>query len=173
MNHAKFVYGVELHWSQIRAMTIKRFLYSIRNYILLLIQFGIPAFFIVITMLSESVLTGDKNLPELPIEFDQYLQTVTTMEKRSLVEDSIIDRIAKSYQAGFNDLSGDHTLRVTDKDFEEEILNQYRSSVPKTNLNFMVGASFTESNDIKCWFNNQGYHTAPLAVNMINNAILR
>lgn len=172
MEYSKFVTGSKLHMSQIKAMTIKKFLYSIRNYILLIIQFVIPALFIVITMLGESTLTGDKDLPQLSIAFDEYLSTVTTVQKGTFQEGSLVDNIFKSYQNGFSNLPEEHSLSVTDNDFQDEILNQYRASMSKTNLNYMVGATFSDGM-IKAWFNNQGYHTAPLTVNLINNAILK
>lgn len=40
------------------------------------------------------------------------------------------------------------------------------------NLNYMVGTTFA-GNVITVWFNNQAYHTVPLTVNLINNAILK
>lgn len=172
MDYRDFVYGAKLHASQIKAMTIKKFLYSIRNYILLIIQFVIPAFFIVLTMLGEDVLTGDRDLPQLSIAFDQYLQTLTTVEKGTFDEGSLIDGAFKNYQSIIENLPSEHTLTVADVDFEEQILNQYTKSVSRTNLYSMVGASFHKE-VIKVWFNNQGYHTAPLTINLINNAILK
>lgn len=153
-------------------MVIKKFLYSIRNYILLIIQFAIPALFVVITMLAEMAFTGNKDLPELAISFDEYLKTVTTVEKGSLTSGSPVDGIFVSYQKIFEEFSDDHEIVVSTKPFEDAILDEYRSSVSNANLNFMVGATFNED-IITAWFNNQGYHTAPLSINLINNAILK
>lgn len=173
MDYTKFEYGAKLRLSQIKAMSIKKFLYSIRNYILLIIQFVIPALFVVITMLSESALTGNLDLPELAISFDEYIQTVTTAEKGSFGVGSTMGNIFESYENSFKNLPPEHQLRVTEKDFQQEILDQYRTSLSKTNLNYMVGVSFRADNVITAWFNNQGYHTAPLTINLINNAILK
>lgn len=41
------------------------------------------------------------------------------------------------------------------------------------NQQFLVGASNTEGKTITAWFNNQAYHTAPLSVGLIHNAIIR
>lgn len=160
-------------WSQISAMTIKKFLYSIRNYILLSIQFIIPALFVVITMLIEMFNNnGGGDLPELPISFNEYLSTVTTVERGSMTSGSVVEGISTSYESMINGFSSDHALRVTTRNFEDDILDQYRASLSDTNLNYMVGVSFSDS-EIRAWFNNQGYHTAPLTINTINNAILR
>lgn len=172
MDYRSFQRGMPLHFSQIKAMAIKKFLYSIRNYILLIIQFVIPAFFIVMTMLSDQLFTGNKDLPELEISFDSYLTTVTTLERSALPPGSVAEAISTNYENMIKALPADHTLMLANKNFEDAILDQYHTSLSATNLNYMVGAAFNEST-ITAWFNNQGYHTAPLAVNLINNAMLK
>lgn len=174
IDSSKFLVGTQLLWSQITAMTIKKFLYSIRNYILLIIQFAIAPLYVVITMLADNV-NSNTFLPELTISFKEYLQTVTTVEKGNFVNGSISEQIFTSYQEMFTNLSKTqklHTLTVTNNNFEDEILNQYNISKANTNLKYMVGATIKEGN-ITAWFNNQAFHTAPLSINLINNAILR
>ncbi|KAG4070234.1 hypothetical protein HA402_003924 [Bradysia odoriphaga] len=153
-------------------MVTKKVLYSIRNYILLLLQFVIPALFIVITMLTEQMNSGDKDLPELAISFGEYLQTVTTVAHGTLASGSLIENISTNYENIINGLPTVHTLHVTSDDFQDDILAQYQNSLSDTNLKFMVGVTFNGT-AIEAWFNNQAYHTAPLAINTINNAILK
>ena len=167
-----FLTGPRLLWSQTKAMFLKKFLYSTRNYILVIVQFVIPALFVVLTMMIEDFDLSAKELPALPISFDKYLATVTTVEKGSYKNGSTIENVFKSYERIINGLPSGHTLKVTTRDFQDEILDRYRNSISEVNLNHMIGASFNAS-QIKVWFNNQGYHTAPLAINTINNAILK
>lgn len=176
VDFSKFLTGISLFWSQVKAMTIKKFLYSIRNYILLIIQFVIAPLFVVITMLSDPS-GGNSNLPELAISFKEYLRTVTTVERGTFATGSTAEQIFTSFTEMFKELPNtepfsSHTLTITDKNFEEEILNQYALSVSDTNLNYMVGATIKEDR-LTAWFNNQAFHTAPLSVNLFNNAILR
>lgn len=171
MEYSNFLHGPALHWSQIKAMVSKKYLYSIRNWILLLIQFVIPAFFVVMTMLTDSLSAGNRDLPELPISFETYLETVTVLERGTFATGSFSENIFNNYKTIFTDLPKEHELTQTSQPFQEAILAQYAVSVSKTNLNFMVGATIGEN--ITAWFNNQGYHTAPLTINLINNAILR
>jgi ATP-binding cassette, subfamily A (ABC1), member 3 len=157
-------------------MAIKKFLYSIRNYILLIIQFIIAPLYVVITMLADNI-NSNTALPELAISFKEYLETVTTVEKGNFTNGSIAEQIFTSYQDMFKNLSNTkaqklHTLTITNNNFEDEILNQYNISKAITNLKYMVGVSIKEDN-ITAWFNNQAFHTAPLSINLINNAILR
>lgn len=171
MDYTNFLHGPALQWSQIKAMVSKKYLYSIRNWILLLIQFVIPAFFVVMTMLTDSLSSGNRDLPELPIAFETYLQTTTVLERGAFATGSLAENITNNYLAILRELPEEHELTETSLPFEEAILAQYAVSVSRTNLDFMVGATIGEN--ITAWFNNQGYHTAPLTINLINNAILR
>jgi ATP-binding cassette, subfamily A (ABC1), member 3 len=177
VDYSKFLVGTQLLWSQIAAMTIKKFLYSIRNYILLIIQFVIGPLFVVITMLTDRLFEGNTGLPSLAISFKEYLQTVTTVEKGTFTPGSIAEQIFTSYQEMFTNLPNRepftfHTLNVIENSLEDEILNRYEVSTSETNLNYMIGATIKEDR-MTAWFNNQAYHTAPLSINLFNNAILR
>ena len=153
-------------------MVIKKLIYLTRNYILLIIQFAIAPLYVVITMLMYS-LNENAKLPALAISFKEYLETVTTIEKGSLTIGSIAEHIFISYLDMFKNIySPTHKLSIVEKKFAVEILNQYDISKSKTNLNFMTGATFTDDS-LTVWFNNQAFHTAPLTLNLMNNAILK
>lgn len=111
-------------------------------------------------------------MPELRISFLEYLQTVTVYENNTALES--MQGIITNYRDFMSDLPLEHTLRPIEDglSMEEIILNEYRKSMSNVNLNFMVGTSFND-NGIIAWFNNQAFHTVPLTVNLINNAILR
>lgn len=168
----RLVTGRQLHWSQISAMAIKKSLYSIRNIIILLLQFIIPAVFIIIAMLTEQLNSGDKDLPELSISFNEYLETITTVERGPITTGSLVETVFTNYEKLINELPSEHSLRITNNNFQDDILEQYSESVSNTNLKSMVGVTLNDSM-ITAWFNNQAYHTAPLSINTINNAILK
>lgn len=115
---------------------------------------------------------GFENLPELRISFLEYLQTITVYENNST--DPTMQSIIDSYRGFISDLPDEHSLRITAPglSLEETILAEYRESMSNVNLNYMVGTTF-QDNSIIAWFNNQAFHTVPLTVNLINNAILR
>lgn len=171
MDETNFVYGAQLYFSQIIAMISKKGLYSIRNYMLMLIQLIIPSFFIIIAMLSAGALNGNQDLPELSISLSTYISTKTVAEP-GFTTDSIIENVFKSYNNIIDGYAPDHSFLTADKSFQDFMLDQYSQSIADTNLNFMVGATFSDNN-ITAWFNNQGFHTAPLTINLINNAIWR
>lgn len=137
----------------------------------LVIQFLTGPLIVVYTVMSQT--QEEQNiLPALAISFKEYLKTVTIIENGAFAKGSNVEKIFQSYQESFKALTGKHKLELTSRNFRDEILNHYKVSIPKTSLNFMIGASF-KSDSITAWFNNQAFHTAPLAVNTLNNAILR
>lgn len=125
----------------------------------------------IVTMITDGLApSGGKDLPELAISFNEYLSTVTTVERGA--SGSVVEGITRNFESIINDLSSDHSLRIASKPFQDEILDQYRTSLSETNLKYMVGITFSDA-EIKAWFNNQAYHTAPLVVNTFHNAVLR
>ena len=172
MDTTKHLTGMSLKMSQIYALVIKKLIYSSRNYILLLIQLLVPVLFVFMTMAAEDFLTGGIDLPELSISFDSYLKTVTVLEQGFIETKSFEEQVFNSYQEMFKTLSNEHELISTQTNMEQAILEQYEISNAKTNLYFMAGLTVDQDN-ITAWFNNQGYHTAPLAINLVNNAILK
>lgn len=163
---------MSLKMSQIYALVIKKLIYSSRNYILLLIQLLVPVLFVFMTMAAEDFLTGGVDLPELAISFDSYLKTVTVLEQGSFDTGSFEGKVFNGYQEVFKTLPTEHGLVNTRDVMEKAILDQYEKSNAETNLYYMAGLTVNQNN-ITAWFNNQGYHTAPLAINLVNNAILK
>jgi ATP-binding cassette subfamily A (ABC1) protein 3 len=165
---------VTLFFNQTLAMFMKKFYYTFRNYMMLFIQFVVPLFFLVITMLLEDLFDGDQDLPELRISFFEYLQTITVYESSFNASNTKMQGIFDNYKNYFDNIGseGNHELRSVEPglDLEDTILFEYRKSMSNVNLNYMIGTSFNGS-DITAWFNNQAFHTAPLTINAINNAI--
>lgn len=172
LDTTKHLTGMSLKMSQVYALVIKKLIYSSRNYILLLIQLLVPVLFVFMTMAAENFLTGGIDLPELAISFDSYLRTVTVLEEGMIEPGSFEEKVFNSYQEVFRTLPTEHRLVNTKIDMEQTILDQYQISNAETNLFYMAGVTVNEKN-ITAWFNNQGYHTAPLAINLVNNAILK
>lgn len=119
------------------------------------------------------MLPGTANLPELRISFLEYIQTVTVYENNA--QGNSMESIINSYRNFFTALPSEHSLISTQPgiSMNDAILAEYNRSLSNVNLNFMVGTTFNDDNSIIVWFNNQAYHTVPLTVNLINNAILK
>lgn len=75
------VTGITRISNQIVAMFWKKYLQTIRNWILVMIQITIPMIFLIITLLSLRKGEFTSNLPELPITLGSYRDTITVLER--------------------------------------------------------------------------------------------
>lgn len=83
VNYSEDVYllnGFSLARSQMFALFKKRFLQTLRSWVLLLIQIIIPTGFVIITVLSERTRTRFDNLPALPLNLNAFLETISVVQ---------------------------------------------------------------------------------------------
>lgn len=120
----------------------------------------------------EDLFQGAQDLPALPISFLEYIRTFTVYESQHAGD--LMPNIITGYKRFFDNLPDNHQLIQVEPgmSFSDKILTEYRKSLSNVNLNYMVGTTFNDS-VITVWFNNQAYHTVPLTINLINNAILK
>lgn len=123
---SKLLTGWSLLMSQIWAMFLKKFIYTKRNYILLIIQNVIPLVFIVMTMLIVNSMssTTDQDLPELLITLDSYAQTSTVLQVGEFETESLQYKIWNSYAAGFKERPQSQQLLNTVDGIQDFILGQ-------------------------------------------------
>lgn len=76
----------------------------------------------------------------------------------------------EKYRAGFTDEM--HFFDEFSADIEDHFLNLGNQIRIRTNTRYLVGLSHNGHSFI-AWFNNQLFHTAPLSLNLLHNAILR
>lgn len=81
-------------------------------------------------------------------------------------------RIATQYQKQINQLSTAKLLTVH-SDMESGLLGLAHSQLKEFKFQYLVGAEFLPNKTIIVWFNNQGYHTAALTLNLVHNAIVK
>lgn len=79
-NDVRLVTGIARICNQIIAMFWKKYLQTVRNWILLLLQIAIPIVFLVITLLALRQGELTSNLPALPITIDTYKDSITILE---------------------------------------------------------------------------------------------
>lgn len=61
----------------------------------------------------------------------------------------------------------------TDEDLDSFLLKVASQSLRSFNYQYLAAASALSNGTILAWFNNQFYHTAPLSLNLVHNAIIR
>lgn len=116
---------------------------------------------------------GNKDLPKLSLSIDTYKETVTTLQvNETLFADSLEHKIFENYKELFKSFSANSHLNVITRDMNEYYLDSSKRYLPRLNNRYLFGASINEGN-ITAYFSNQPYHTSPITLNLLHNAILR
>ncbi|XP_055535484.1 phospholipid-transporting ATPase ABCA3-like [Wyeomyia smithii] len=157
--------GTQLLVNQVKAQFLKKILSTIRSWAVMCIQVGIPIFFVVMTFVITRSISADKDLPPLTMSLSSYKETVTVLEGTPN------DPKVLAYQQQFTKISGSHRLDTITDPMNDYILERSVQSISEVNTRYLVAATFNGENST-AWFNNKGYHTAPLAVSLMFNALL-
>lgn len=84
-----------------------------------------------------------------------------------------IFRVAGHYQQLVSSSDNKASINVITSSLSDYILKLSETILVRINQQYLVGATVLGKNTITAWFNNQAFHTAPLSVGLIHNAIIR
>ena len=174
--------GCHLFFQQLFAMLGKKFLYTIRNWLLFTAQLLIPVAFLTISLVVVQTLPGVTNSKALPIRLENYLTTSTSVELAT--PDNVLARnLTEIYTDQFDPSSNNKYDRVDlhNQTMLEYYIERSNKDLPGANLHWLTGVTFrtlptrrrqTEKVLATAWFNNQPFHVPPLTLNLIHNALL-
>lgn len=97
-------------------MLLKKFLYTWRNKLLLLIQNIMPVFFVVVTILIIETQGTFQELKPITMSLTQYPLAVTVLDRSQAATGSISSSIADQYAALAQSYGSDYGLEVTGKE---------------------------------------------------------
>ncbi|CAL8072882.1 unnamed protein product [Orchesella dallaii] len=168
--------GFQLFMQQLRAMIVKKWLYGVRNKLLLITQIVVPVAFLMIALIMLKTLP-DIDIPverELDlIKYTQMGKPITAVDCNSDSLKAVCDayRAAAGNQSTIQDITGN-------SNFTSFILDESRKNQPRVNFQYIVGmkaeeATGTSKPALTGYFNNQPFHAAPVALNLISTAIIR
>ncbi|XP_053687488.1 phospholipid-transporting ATPase ABCA3-like [Sabethes cyaneus] len=164
--HEALVSGSKLVYNQIRSMFLKKIISAKRSWVQQLVQLLIPVYFVCVTVAIVRSFPGISELPPLPISITNYSVTMT------LLEASSSNPLVAGYQKLFEGISAIHQLQISEQNMIDHILSLSIENIGRVNRQFMVAATLADTNHT-AWFNPQGFHTAPLSVSFLHNAILK
>lgn len=85
---------------------------------------------------------------------------------------TLSSRIIEEYKGYFKTVPSQSNLVVIPDAFNDYLLNLGKDSMIEINSRYLAAVSF-DNDGIIGWFNNEPLHTAPLSLNLINNAVVR
>lgn len=154
-------------------MFLKKYLYTIRNLPMLIVQIIMPIYFVFITIQVARTQATFRELKPLDINLQAYgYLSKTLLEKSNISDRPNLLKIAKEYENYVKHETSDSNFEEISVGFEDFILNLYKTILVRINTKYVAAATFYPQN-ITAWLNNQPLHTAPLTVNLIHNAMAR
>lgn len=173
--------GYHLFVQQLTAMLNKKFLYTIRNWLLFLSQLLIPVFFLAISLIVAQTLPGVENSKPLHIKLENYLWTTTSVELKT-PHNALAKNLTEIYLAQFESPNKSEWVPENET-MTDYYIDRSAKDLPGVNLHSLTGVTFAsvpslngQQDDEKVlatgWFNNQPYHVPPLTLNLIHNAML-
>ncbi|KAK4312219.1 hypothetical protein Pmani_016341 [Petrolisthes manimaculis] len=170
--------GCILLLQQFRAMLVKKILYTYRNMFLTLAQNIIPVAFLILALIVVQTLPGVNDVPpQHHITMNHFDGTVTALQE---VKGNNYSNALK--QALMGDFNQRNKLLEVDGEtnFTTFILDEANRDLPSFNQHWMVGLQLLgvptigqEGADILALFNNQPFHSPPLALSVADQAIVR
>ncbi|XP_019557858.3 phospholipid-transporting ATPase ABCA1 [Aedes albopictus] len=147
--------------AQIKAQLLKKFLCTKRSWMKFCwTTFIVPVAIMILVAFPIEIKTNN-SLPPLEMSLATYGNSFSVVQQSNAP-------VATEYQRLFR---GGQKVEPIGTDMESYILQKYNGSILEYNSRLLVGASFSEDS-YTGWFNAKNLHSAPLALNLIFNAIL-
>lgn len=166
--------GCLLLLQQFWAMLVKKILYTFRNKFLTFAQNIIPVFFLILALLVVQTLPGvNDSPPEVHFTLDTFDGTVTTLQVTN--PNNLTQEVESGLEGTFNKRNVLDTV-PPDTNITTHILDEAGRDLPSFNQHYMVSLSIEGNLDqvnILSRFNNQPFHTPPLALTVADNALVR
>lgn len=163
--------GGNFFWSQLKAMILKKTLYTWRNWVLFIVQVIIPVILTIITVMIARTFSVGETLRDLTIELDSYTNNPIVLisdEQTTGVQGAFLD----AYEAMFEDPPTERTHIFIGKTIPDFVTSLASQDMITFNTRTLAGVTVNDSS-IVAWYNNQPYHTIPLTLNLAYNALLK
>lgn len=148
--------------NQMLAMFIKKGVSIVRSWRLVLVQIIIPVVLVIATILPLRS-TNNVSLPEMDFSLDDYDLPITTLSGSSVYKTEYLNILKES-----NHLYED----IGSENISEYILQKTTETPSVVNRRYILATNF-EEDLITLLFNNQPYHSPPLALAQAIKSIVR
>nr|XP_022911336.1 ATP-binding cassette sub-family A member 17-like [Onthophagus taurus] len=161
-----FLKGFALRKNQIIAMLMKKFISTSRSLILFILPILILLIVMILMAFTQYTTQDDHNLPKLVLTNDLYGEFIAIVSTQH-----ITNEYYHTYKKTIIEQNG-ILIDWEREDFGANIMSYMAQHQEKEKYKNLFGASFKE-NKITTWFNPEGYHVAPLALQYTMNTILQ
>ncbi|GLH10672.1 Protein white [Gryllus bimaculatus] len=162
-------------------MFMKKALALLRGWVLLLVHFLLPVLFLIIAILMGRMWEVVTTLPSRDISLQEYTEPRTVLAKPNGFSNQIVSDFINTASENYKNTAKDSNLTLLEDENPERrvhlyLLDEFRKNEAETRRSLIAGASLDVNNtfaNFVGWFNDQPYHSAPLALNLLYNAFLK
>ncbi|XP_071813575.1 phospholipid-transporting ATPase ABCA3-like isoform X2 [Apostichopus japonicus] len=171
--------GLMLYCQQFRALFIKRFLHSLRNWLLMIFQLLIPIQCTLVSLLAAIMFPAVSNSPPLSMNISVYGDTYIPYQ---VTNSSTAIGLGEVYASQFNGTrTGTEFVNTSypDLSMADFLLDRNENTTVSFNFDNLMASTFNlatgEADKIMsvAHFNNQPYHSAPMSLSAVDNAFLK
>lgn len=169
-NGFKLDTGLGLYFSHVWAVLYRKVHYTLSHKALFFFQMTLPIILFTIVLNYYEYFAWKYQMIPLEIKFKSYNNDPIALISNNSNTDPTQAEYIMHYKRYVRQVENATILRVNT--VSEYILGLPRHYFMNFNLKTLVGFSI-QNNSIISWFNNHPYHTAPLSLNLVFNAVLR
>ncbi|XP_051845492.1 phospholipid-transporting ATPase ABCA3-like [Antechinus flavipes] len=163
---------LKLHCQKFYAMFIKKVLFSWRNKKMMLAQAMVPLICVILTIQLLKMGSWESTRPMLRLTLNQYGHTIVPffIPATSRLHPKLSDHIANVIQA-----EGHMPMESVDP-IEDFLILMATEESDTFDENYLVAMSFHDEGErtvITALFNNQAYHSAPMALSVADNIVYK
>ncbi|XP_037074307.1 ATP-binding cassette sub-family A member 3-like [Pollicipes pollicipes] len=168
--------GFVLLLQQFRAMMVKKALYSLRNWLLTLVQIILPIFFLVMALLVLKSFPGLADDPPLELTLSNYDSTVTPVWVDPGSPEAA--DIATYINGDLSATTDIDTINTSDFDnMTEYLLQKAEKDLPGFNKHYIAAVDLVQgggaSLNATAVFNNEPFHASGAAMQLLDEVLLR
>ncbi|XP_031638213.1 ATP-binding cassette sub-family A member 3-like [Contarinia nasturtii] len=174
--------GFRLHMNHWYAMLKKRYYCWKNSWILFLVQIIVLIFFTAISVTFARESSHNSNtLQERKLSLSTYKKgtvTICPQYTKNATINRIIDQYHNEISMSSTEDSKHNWTEFGEEGIQEKFLHFGDSIKIRTNARYLAGLSFDSNSIVNdsifiAWFNGQLFHSAPLSLNLVHNAILK
>ncbi|KAF5277492.1 hypothetical protein FQR65_LT03829 [Abscondita terminalis] len=155
--------GWKLWLNQFRAMLTKRVLSVYRTWPLYLVQNLIAVLFMSLALIIIHATKFYGDLPALPLNLGAYKDSVTVLTGNNTYSNRYFHYIRKNNH---------EIMYIPDGNMSDILYNEAVHNYVRVRQRYICGAEFSKESMV-AWFNNEAYHSAPLCMQIVLNAVLK
>ncbi|XP_045462666.1 phospholipid-transporting ATPase ABCA1-like [Harmonia axyridis] len=151
--------GMTLYKNQIIAMFLKKFLVTIRSWMMEIIKTLLPIIYIVVVVYAANTSSDEKSQNSREFSLSDYYTPLTLVDGES----------SNDY---IKLLKGQNQPYSLVEDISREILNKTADDTYAFKYTYIIGATNTKDSHV-AWFSDEVYHALPLSLQMMINSFVK